>query len=176
MIKKILLFLVILVAGFSVYAATRPSDFKVSRSTTISAPPAKVFAQVNDFHKWDAWNPWAKMDPNAKNTFEGAASGQGAGFRWAGNRQVGEGSMTILESKPNEKIQIQLDFLKPFKGTNMAEFTFQPQGDKTAVTWTMTGKKNFIAKAIGVFMDCDKMIGDQFEKGLVGMKQVSEAP
>jgi len=174
MLKKILIVLVVLVVGFIIVVSMRPSDFRVSRSTNIAAPPEAVFGQVNDFHKWETWNPWGKLDPHAKNSYEGAPAGQGAIFRWAGNKNVGEGSMTILESRPNEFIKIQLDFLKPFKATHTAEFTFKPEGNQTAVTWSMYGKNNFIGKAIGLFIDCDKMIGGQFEKGLADMKSAAE--
>ena len=174
MLKKILIGLLVLVAGFLVVVAFQPADYRVSRSAVISAPPEVVFAQVNDFHNWNAWSPWAKMDPDAKVSYEGAAAGPGAIFRWAGNREIGEGSMTITNSRPSDQIQIRLDFIKPFAGTGNAEFTFKPQGDQTLVTWTMAGKNNFIAKAVGLFIDCDKMIGDNFEKGLAAMKTVAE--
>jgi hypothetical protein len=87
-----------------------------------------VFAQVNDFHNWEAWSPWAKLDPAAKATFEGPHPGKGAIFRWAGNEEVGEGSMTITESRPSELIKIKLEFLKPFEATNTAEFTLPACG------------------------------------------------
>lgn len=175
MLKKILLILVILLGLFAAFVATRPSDFKVSRSATMSAPASTIFAEVNDFHRWEHWSPWAKLDPKAKNAFEGPAAGEGAVFRWSGNKEVGEGSMTIVESRPPEFIKIRLDFVKPFAGTSYAEFSFKPEGEATQVTWTMEGKNNFIAKAIGVFMDCDRMIGGMFEKGLAQLKAVAEA-
>jgi uncharacterized protein YndB with AHSA1/START domain len=174
MLKRILIGLVVLVVVFLIIVAMQPADFRVTRSVTVNAPPAIVFAQVNDFHKWDAWSPWAKLDPNAKTSFEGPAAGEGAVFRWAGNKEVGEGSMTITESHPTDLIRIKLEFLKPFKAINTSEFTFTPQGDQTRVTWSMFGKNNFIAKAISLFIDCDKMVGGMFEKGLAQMKTVTE--
>jgi len=104
------------------------------RAATISAPAAVIFSQVNDFHKWEAWSPWAKMDPAAKNTFEGAPAGTGAIFAWAGNYKVGEGRMTLTESRPNDLIRIKLEFVRPFAATSTAEFTFRPEGNQTAVT------------------------------------------
>jgi uncharacterized protein YndB with AHSA1/START domain len=175
MLKKILFALVVIVVVLGVVIAVQPSDLRVARSATIAAPPADVFAQVNDFHNWDAWSPWAKLDPKATNSFEGSSSGKGAIFKWSGNHEVGKGSMTVTESQPNELIRIKLDFVEPFEGTNTAEFTFKPQGDQTLVTWTMTGQKNFVCKAIGLFMNMDKMIGDKFEEGLANMKSVVEA-
>ena len=124
MLKKIFVGIVVIVVAFAVIVALQPSEFRVARSTTISAPPAAVFAQVNDFHNWEAWSPWAKLDPAAKATFEGPRAGKGAIFRWAGNEEVGEGSMMITESRPSDLIRIKLDFLKPFEATNTAEFTF----------------------------------------------------
>jgi len=142
---------------------------------TIGAPAPVVFAQVNDFHNWDAWSPWAKIDPAMKKTHEGAPAGTGAIYTWAGNDQVGEGRMTLTESRPNELVRIKLEFMKPFASTADTEFTFKPAGDQTAVTWSMAGEKNFMAKAFGLFMNMDKMIGDDFEKGLAQMKSVAEA-
>jgi hypothetical protein len=129
---------------------------------------------VNDLQKWKAWSPWEKMDPNMKQTYDGPPSGTGASSSWVGNNQVGEGRMTITESRPNELVKFKLDFIKPFAGTSTAEFTFKPEGNQTVVTWSMTGQNNYIAKAIHVFVDCDKMIGGNFEQGLSGMKSVVE--
>jgi len=175
MIKKILIGLVAIVALFAVIVALQPSDFRVTRSAAVTAPPATVFAQVNDFHKWEAWSPWAKLDPAAKNSFEGPAEGTGATFRWSGNNDVGEGSMTITESRPSELIRIRIGFLKPFEAANTAEFTFKPVGEQTLVTWSMYGTNNFIAKAFCLFNNMDKMLGGEFEKGLAQMKLAAEA-
>jgi hypothetical protein len=171
----IALALVAIIGVLCIVIATRPEEFKVSRSATFAASPAAVFEQVNDFHKWDAWSPWAKMDPNAKNSFEGPTSGQGAKFSWVGNSDVGEGSMTIVESRPNELVRYRLDFVKPMAGTSDTEMKIEPQGDQTKLTWNMTGKNNFMAKAVGLFMDCEKMVGDQFDKGLANLKSIVEA-
>ena len=141
----------------------------------MSAPAPVVFAQVNDFHHWDAWSPWAKLDPTMKYTYEGAPSGAGAIYTWSGNAKVGEGRMTLIESHPSNLISIKLQFLKPFAATNTAEFTFTPEGDRTAVTWNMTGHNNFLFKAVSLFMNMDKTVGGDFEKGLAQMKSVVEA-
>jgi hypothetical protein len=175
MIKKILLGLIVLIAIFCTVVILQPSDFKITRSTTVNAPSATVFAQVNDFHKWEAWSPWAKMDPNCKFSYEGPAAGKGAIFRWDGNMDVGTGNMTITESRPSDLILIRLEFLKPMQGVNTTEFDFKPDGAQTNVTWTMTGKNNFVGKAFSLFMDCDKMVGGQFEKGLASLKSIAEA-
>jgi hypothetical protein len=175
MLMPILIGLVIVVALFVLIVATRPSDFRVSRSLAITAPAAVVFAQVNTLRSWEAWNPWGKMDPNARMTYDGPPSGVGASYRWTGNSKVGEGRNTIVESKPNESVRFRLEFLKPMKSTNEAEFTFKPEGAQTEVTWTMTGKNSFVGKIFGLIVNCDKMIGCQFEKGLAAMKSVVES-
>jgi len=175
MLKKILIVLAAIVVVFVGVVAMQPSEFRVVRSATMSAPAPAVFAQVNDFHNWEAWSPWAKLDPAAKNSFEGPSAGTGAIFRWAGNKEVGEGSMTITESRPSDLIRIKLEFLKPFAATNSADFTFKPDGDQTAVTWSMAGRNNFISKAFCLFMNMDKMVGGKFEEGLAAMKSIVEA-
>jgi hypothetical protein len=175
MLWKILIALVVIVVGLVAVIALQPARYRVSRSTTIAAPAPVVFAQVNDFHGWTAWSPWEKIDPAMKRTYEGPPAGVGASYTWVGSGEVGEGRMTIVESRPSDLIQVKLEFVKPFAGTSVAEFTFKPEGDRTLVTWSMTGDKNFIAKAIHLVMSMDRMIGDQFEKGLAAMKTVAEA-
>jgi len=170
----VLIVLAVLIVAFVVVVAMQPSDFRIVRSATMSAPPSTIFAQVNDFHKWQAWSPWAKLDPTMKTTYEGAESGTGAIHTWSGNNQVGEGRMTIMESRPNERIRFKLDFLKPMAATNTAEFTFTPQGKQTLVTWSMSGQNNFIGKAMGLVMNCEKMVGGQFETGLANLKSIVE--
>jgi hypothetical protein len=175
MLKKILIVIAVIVIVFVIIVATRPADYRISRSTTIGAAPAVVFAQVNDFHKWESWNPWGKIDPAMKQTYEGASDGKGAIYTWAGNNEVGEGRMTIAESRPSDLILINMEFFKPMAGTAIAEFTFKPEGNQTTVTWAMTGKNNFMSRAVCMFMNMDKMIGGQFEKGLAAMKSIAEA-
>jgi hypothetical protein len=175
MLKKILIILAVIVLAFVGFVAMRPSEFRVTRTAAISAPAAAVFAQVNDFHNWEAWSPWAKLDPAARTSFEGPPAGTGAIFRWAGNHEIGEGSMTITESHPSELSRIKLEFLKPFAATSTAEFTFKPEGDQTVVTWSMTGRNNFIGKALCLFMNMDKMVGGMYEKGLAQIKSLVEA-
>ena len=175
MLDIILILVAIAVIIFIIAVAMQPSDFRVTRSITITAPASAVFAQVNDLQKWEAWSPWAKLDPDARNSFEGPTSGTGAILRWAGNNKVGQGSMTIMESRPDEFIRFKLEFLKPFVATNTAEFTFNTENDQTTVTWSMYGKNNFMSKAMSLIMNCDKMVGGQFEKGLATLKSVVEA-
>jgi len=175
MIVKILVAIVALLVVLVVVIATRPSEFRVERSATISAPAPVVFAQVNDFHQWEAWSPYAKRDPEMKKSFEGPPAGVGAAYAWSGNHEVGEGRTTIIESRPNELVRIKLEFVRPFAATNTAAFTFRPEGEHTAVTWSVEGRNSFPAKAMSLVMNMDRMIGDDFEKGLAQMKTIAEA-
>ena len=175
MLKIILISLAVVVLAFVVIVALQPADFRVARTVSIAAPPSVVFGHVNDLSKWKAWSPFAKLDPNAKETLEGPPAGTGAKLSWNGNKEMGEGAMTITESRPNELVAFLLEFKRPFEGTNTADFTFKSEGDGTAVTWGMSGKNNFIFKAVGLFMNCDKMLGPTFEKGLADLKALAEA-
>ena len=174
MVKKILLALLAVIAILIGLIVAQPASYKVVRSTTINAPQAEVFALINDFHGWDKWSPWAKLDPNMKTTYSGAGSGPGAAYHWVGNNDVGEGRMTITESKPGELVRMKLDFLKPFPSTSTAEFALKPEGSGTALTWTMLGKANFMMKCMGLIMNCDKMVGGQFEQGLTNLRSIVE--
>lgn len=166
---------VVALAVFAIFVARQPDEFRVTRSLVMPASPERVFAQVNELQKWGAWSPWVKLDPNARNAFEGPAAGVGAKSHWAGNSKVGEGSMTITESLPNEFIKFQLDFVKPMRATNTAEFSFAAEGSQTKVSWTMYGKNSFLGKAMGLIFNCEKMVGGQFEQGLASLKSVVEA-
>ena len=175
MLKKILIVLAALILIFVVMVAMQPSHLHVERTAEIAAPQGEVFAQVNDFHKWEAWSPWAKLDPAAKVAFEGATEGQGTVMTWSGNDQVGEGKMTLVESRPSELVKIKVDFVKPFEGSSTSQFAFKPNGDRTQVTWTMNAHQNFLEKALCLVMNGKKMIGDDMEKGLSQLKSAAEA-
>lgn len=147
----------------------------MERSATLAASPAALFAQVNGHQKFNAWNPFLKVDPNVKNTYSGPASGVGAACSWDGNSDIGAGSATIVESKPGELVRMRMDWKRPMEGTATVDFTFKPTGDKTVVTWAMYGKNGFVGKAVSVFMDCDKMCGPPFEQGLADLGKVAAA-
>ena len=174
MLKKILIGLGAVVVIFLVIVVMQPNEFSLSRSIVINAMPTEVFSHVNDFHQWEHWSPWAKIDPSMKATYEGPASGEGASYSWIGNNQVGEGRMTITKSQPAELIHINLEFIKPFQATNLTVFEFKSEGQGTSVIWTMSGKNNFMAKAMCLFMSMEKMVGPDFEKGLAQMKMAVE--
>jgi hypothetical protein len=167
---------VLFVLVVAIIASQRPSDFRLTRQATMAAPPGAAFELVNDFHHWDHWSPWAKLDPNMTVTHAGPPAGVGASYAWTGNGKVGQGRMEIKESRPTDLVRIDLQFLKPFKANNVAEFTFQPADGKTLVTWSMTGKMNLPMRMFGVLMNMDKAIGKDFEKGLAAMKAKVEGP
>ena len=170
----ILLALGFIAVIFIIVIAGQPDEFIVTRAANISAPPEKIFAHVNDLHQWEAWSPWAKLDPNAKNTFSGADAGAGAAMAWDGNGKVGTGKMTITASQPGESVRFRLEFQKPMQATNTAEFTFRSEDKQTLVTWSMQGQSKLMGKIFGLFMNCEKMCGGQFEKGLASLKSLTE--
>jgi hypothetical protein len=176
MAPTILIVLVVLVVAFLIVVALQPSEMRVARSVSIATPASVPFTQVNDLHRWQEISPYAKLDLTASYSFDGPSAGPEATLSWIGNNKIGEGRMTIIESRPDELVRMKLEFIKPFASTCVAEFTFQPNRDQTNVTWSMIGPKNFMCKAIGLFMSMDKMVGSQFEEGLANLKRVSEAP
>jgi hypothetical protein len=174
MIKKILLGLVAIVALVLIVGAFQSDTYRVERSVTIAAAPADVFPQINDLRKSQVWSPWVKIDPAAKMTFDGPASGVGASNAWAGNSSVGEGRQTIVESTPNELVRLKLEFLKPMADVATAEFRLTPAGSGTTVTWSMSGHKNYVSKVMCMFVSMDKMVGGYFEQGLASLKALAE--
>lgn len=148
--------------------------YTVSRSVTVDASPADVYAHIVDFHRWAAWSPWDQMDPNMERTFSGSEVGTGARYGWSGNRKVGVGSMEITEVVPDERVEIALEFVKPFKASNATGFTLEPEGSGTRVTWSMSGRTTLMTKLMGLFKSMDDMVGPDFERGLAALKQVVE--
>ncbi len=175
MLKKILIGLVVVVGGFFGFAATRPGTYRVERALKIEAPAAVVFAQLDDMKAWAAWSPWDKLDPQMKKTFDGPAKGVGAGYAWQGNDKVGKGKMAVTDSQAPTQIKYRLEFIEPFAAVATTGFALAPDGDKAVgVTWSMAGTNDLMGKVFGIFMDMDKTIGADFEKGLLGLKDVSE--
>lgn len=174
MIKQLLAVVLVIVIIIIIRAATNPDTFRVERSITIKAPPERIFHLIDDFHNFGAWSPWEHLDPAMQRSITGTPSGKGAVYEWSGNAKAGAGRMEILESTPSSRVKMQLDFLKPFRNRNTAEYTLTPQGDATKVTWAMYGPSPFISKIMQVFVTMDKMIGGDFDKGLAAMKAAAE--
>jgi uncharacterized protein YndB with AHSA1/START domain len=173
-IAIIAIVLAIAVAVVLILAATKPGTFSVRRAISVRAPAEKIFPLINDFHQWRSWSPYENRDPAMKRSYSGAASGKGAVYGWEGNKNVGSGRMEILDATMPSKIVIKLDFFTPFEGHNTAEFTMLPQGDATGVTWLMHGPSSLMSKVMQVFINLDKMIGKDFEAGLVNLKNLTE--
>ena len=175
MFIKIIIVIAVIIGVVLVIAAFKPDDFAITRSASVAASPESIFPHVNNLQEFQAWNPWGKLDPDVKNTFAGPAAGAGAVFTWAGNNKVGEGGMTITESRLGEFVRCRMDFIKPMASTAAVEFTFKPQGGQTVVTWTMSGKNNYLSKVFCLFMNMDKMVGGSFEQGLADLKKIAES-
>jgi uncharacterized protein YndB with AHSA1/START domain len=166
--------LVIVIAAFLVYVSSRPNTFRIERAASIKAAPERIFTMISDFHRWESWSPWEKLDLAMKKTHSGTASGKGAIYEWEGNKKVGKGRMEIIDTAPQSRITIKLDFFQPFEAHNIADFTLEPKGDATQVNWAMHGPNPFMMKMMGIFMNMDSMIGKDFEKGLANLKAVTE--
>lgn len=165
--------LVIIAGAIALLIAARPDAFSVSRSAVIAAPRERLFGLVNNLRKWEIWSPWARMDPNTRYSFEGPDEGVGAAYSWS-SAKTGQGTMTVTESRPHELVAMRLEFTKPFAATSHTEFSFTPEGEQTRVSWTISGRNNFMAKAMSLFMNCEKMTGTQFEQGLENLRQAAE--
>lgn len=174
MIKTVAIVVVVLIGAVLAFAATRPDVFRVQRATSIKAPPEKIFPLINEFDRWGAWSPYEKKDPAMKRARSGPAAGKGAVYAWEGNGEVGQGRMEIADAAAPSRVTIKLDFVKPFEAHNIVDFTLEPKGDATSVTWAMHGPANYLSKLIGLFIDMDKMIGKDFEAGLAGLKAIAE--
>jgi uncharacterized protein YndB with AHSA1/START domain len=173
MLKKMAIAVVILVTALFGVAATKPNTLRVQRAASIKAPPEKIFPFISDFHRWGAWSPYEKLDPTMKRIYTGSVNGKGAVYEWEGQGKAGAGRMEITETSPS-KVTIKLDFIKPFEGHNVAEFTLEPSGGSTNVTRAMHGPNPCLAKVMSVFLNMDDMIGKDFETGLANLKTIAE--
>jgi len=174
MFKSIGIVVVVLIAGVLVLAATRPDTFSVQRTTSIKAPPEKIFALIDDLHRFNTWNPYEKKDPNLKGSYSGAASGKGAKYSFDGNGNVGKGSIEITDAMPPQRVSMELHMTAPIEARNDIEFTLEPRGDVTHVTWAMHGPVSFPGKIMHLFFNMDRMVGGDFEAGLASLKAAVE--
>ena len=172
MLFWIVVIVIALVALILIYGVTQPAGFSVTREADFKAAPKKVFAQINDFHNWQGWSPWEKMDPNMQRSFSGASAGVGAKYAWVGNKKVGEGNMEITDSDSPHRMQLDLHFVKPFQADNVTEFTLTPQDKGTHVKWEMRGRAPFMFRVMGMFFSMDKIVGTDFERGLANLRGV----
>jgi hypothetical protein len=175
MFKKIILFLVLILSGLALYAAVKPADMFVARDIVINAPPEIIFPHINDSKKANDWMPWRESDPNVVMQYSGPEEGVGAKSSWDSKGKMGAGEALVIESVPNQTVKTQLIYTRPFTMSQLAEISFTPVEDGTKVTWSVKGQQNFFFRFIGIFMDCDKMIGGEFNKGLANLKKTVEA-
>jgi hypothetical protein len=173
MLIDILLAIVVFVAAVLALAAMQSGSLHVERSVRVKAPADNILPLISDFHRWASWSPFERLDPAMKKTYSGAASGKGAIYEWVGNNKAGQGRMEVTDATAS-RVTIQLDFLKPFEGHNIASFTVAPDGDATKVTWAMDGASPFMMKVMRVFVNMDKMLGKDFELGLANLKAATE--
>jgi hypothetical protein len=171
----VLALLAVFVLWVLLVASTRPDTFSVQRSLIIRASAKACFDQVNEFKKWEKWSPWEDVDPAVKRIYEGPEAGVGSIYHYQGNSKLGEGRLTITESRPAELVHLKMEFLKPFKATHDTDITFKAEGDRTVIYWRMSGRNNLTAKVIHLFMNMDKLIGDNFIKGMERIKTIVEA-
>jgi len=172
------LFVVLIIAliGLLIYAASKPDSFRVERSISIPTTPENIFPLINDFHQWEVWSPWEKIDPTVQRIYSGTTKGVGATYEWTGNNKVGHGKMEIIESTPSSRVRLKIDFIAPFEAHNTVEFTLIPQADATLVTQAMYGPSPFISKLMSIFCSMDKMVGEKYEQGLTSIKNLAAAP
>jgi len=175
MLIALIVILVAIVALLAI-AATRPDQFRIERSATIKAAPERIFPYINDLHRWQSWSPYEKKDPAMQRTYDGPASGVGASYGWNGNKNIGSGRMEISASVPASRVHLKLDFFTPFKASNTAEFALEPHGEATRITWAMQGHSNFMNKLMGLVFDFDKLVGKDFEEGLINLRTLTEEP
>jgi Polyketide cyclase / dehydrase and lipid transport len=170
----VLIVIAVVIAALLVMGLMRPAKFSVIREAEYKAKPEAVFAQLNDFHKWAAWSPWEKMDPDMKRDFSGAASGEGAKYAWVGNKKVGEGNMEITRSVAPSNMELDLHFIKPFQADNVTEFTVIANGNMTNLKWEMRGQTPFMLRVMHMFFNMDKIVGKDFETGLANLRSIVE--
>jgi hypothetical protein len=167
--------LIVLLLAAIAFIVSRPADFRIQRSGLVDAPRDVVWSVINDLSQWRRWSPYDKRDPNMKTTLDGPSSGPGSSYSWNGNSQVGEGRLTITDTKPGELVAMKLEFLRPFKAENEVNFRLEPSGSGTRVSWIMDGKYNFVSKLMCLFMNMDKMVGTDFEQGLANLNNLVKA-
>ena len=171
-IVAIIIILAIIIA--LIFAATRPNTFRIERSINIKASPEKIFTFIIDFHHMKSWSAWEKIDPTMKRSYSFAENGKVAMYAWDGNKDIGQGSMEILESTPSSKVLIKIDFYKPFEAHNTVEFTLVPNNETTTVNHAMYGPSPFISKLMSLVFNMDKMVGTKFEEALATLKAIAK--
>ena len=165
--------LLVVIGAILALAASRPDTFQTARTARIAAPPERLFSLINDLRQMNTWNPYALRETTGTTTYKGAANGRGAMFEFAGPKS-GTGSIEIVDSSAPSNVVMRLSMVKPFKADNTVRFTLLPEGSATAVTWAMSGRQPLLAKVMTLFINCDRMVGRDFEQGLANLKAIAE--
>lgn len=167
----VLAVLAVCVVAVLAYAATKPDNFRYERSTVIAASPETIYPYLNDLKLGQTWSPFEDLDPDMERNLSEQTSGEGASYAWSGDSNAGEGKITIVDSVPNERVTLDLDFVRPMEGHSTVDYILQPEGDGTKMIWAMHGEQPYIGKLMSVFIDCEKMIAENFEKGFANLKR-----
>lgn len=175
MLKKIFLVLAVVVLALCIYAALQPAVFTIARSISIQATPEEIFPHINNSKKANDWMPWKDIDKEVMMVEMGPEEGIGSGSKWDSKGQMGTGQAVVVESIPNQKVVTQLTYTKPMAMTQLATVSLSGnEGGGTTVRWEVTGENSFMARLMCIFMNMDKVVGEQFEKGLTNLKNIVE--
>jgi hypothetical protein len=175
-ILRIIITLVVIIAGIFTYAALQPATYRVTRSTAMKATPEKIFPYINNPKLSNEWMTWKDSDPTAQMTYSGSEEGSGAITSWDSPGQLGTATTEVIESRPLESVKTKIIYTKPFQGTQLAEVSLTPAGNETTVTWSVTGENHLLGRVMCLFMNMDKMVGTEFEKSLANLKAIAEKP
>ncbi len=175
MLKKIFLVIAVLLLALCIYAALKPATFLVAREISIKATPEVIFTHINNAKKANDWMPWKEIDQEAVMVELGPEEGVGSGSKWDSKGQMGTGQAVVIESVPNVKVVTQLTYTKPMEMSQLATVSLSPnESGDTNVRWEVTGENTFMGRLMCIFMDMDKIVGQQFEKGLNNLKRIVE--
>lgn len=170
-LRIILIVLLVIVGGYSIWMATIDPEYKVERTETIEAEPGKIYAVVSDFTTWGQWSKWHKMDPEMAITYGEKSAGEGATYSWSGEK-AGTGTQTITEAIPGESLKTHIAF--EGMGESNGAWKFEKvEGGTTKVTWSFSGESPFFFRVFNLGMD--DAVGADFEEGLASLKTLVEA-
>ena len=167
--------LVVIIVMLIVNGLMQPKSFHVFRTIDIRAADKDIYPLIADLKNWDAWSPWAQKDPIMRKDYSTPSTGNGAQYKWSGNKEVGRGQMTIVDTTQDKGVTLKLDIEAPFEAHNVVDFSIDADAELSTVTWAMTGPQNFFMRAMSFVFNMDRMVGRDFESGLLRLKQLIEA-
>lgn len=171
---KLLKILTVLIGIYIIAAFFGSSNYRVERKSTINAPQKLVFTQVSVLRNWENWSPWAEKDPSIKNTYEGQDGEVGSLLKWSGNEDIsGTGQLAISAMDAPAKLNYDLSFIEPFEMSSKGGFELTANSESTTtVSWHDEGDIPFLMRPMMFFMDMDKHMGADFERGLYKIDSV----